>query len=573
MNMKMQIQNLQLKITLSQKPAIWRKVIVSKNYTFLDLHQIIQDSMGWNDSHLFEFQVNNPITGKSEILGFPDSESCWDGVTLDSKERRLSSIFISSGISAFYIYDFGDMWRHSIETEEIDYEEVNLQSPLCIAGVGVCPSDDSGGIENYTNVTDSFSPEYVVFRNLPVKYGVYTVWEQELWLRKLLQCEIPLDELVQELSGKIVPADIKELAFSLKNGDLRHRNRALGILGYYKGIDKAVIQDHLFIQSGTIRSYVSNYQKYGIDQAISSRKRKLKYENDTLKEKIIEILHSPPSEYGFNRSSWILDDIKEVMQRKGFPISKNYVSKLISLSGFKYYKAKVALTSTDPNYREKVEIIKDILRNLSPRDKFFSIDEYGPIAIKIHGGKSLSENGTPKIVPQWQRTKGSLILTAALNLADNQLVHFYSDKKNTKEMLRLIELILARYSKSERIYLSWDSASWHMSKELFAYVDKHNITRTEICNRFPEIILAPLPSCAQFLNVIESVFSGLARAIIHNSDYNSIDECKEAIDKYIANRNKHFLDNPQKAGNKIWGKERTIAEFKESNSCKDPAYR
>jgi len=32
----------------------------------------------------------------------------------------------------------------------------------------------------------------------------------------------------------------------------------------------------------------------------------------------------------------------------------------------------------------------------------------------------------------------------------------------------------------------------------------------------------PLPAGAQFLNVIESVFSGMARAIIHNSDYESL---------------------------------------------------
>jgi hypothetical protein len=31
---------------------------------------------------------------------------------------------------------------------------------------------------------------------------------------------------------------------------------------------------------------------------------------------------------------------------------------------------------------------------------------------------------------------------------------------------------------------------------------------------------------AQFLNVIESVFSGMARAIIHNSNYGSIDAAK-----------------------------------------------
>ena len=89
----------------------------------------------------------------------------------------------------------------------------------------------------------------------------------------------------------------------------------------------------------------------------------------------------------------------------------------------------------------------------------------------------------------------------------------------------------------------------------------------------PFVELAPLPSSAQFLNVIESVFSGMAKAIIHNSDYQSNDECKLAIDRYFCERNQAFLENPKRAGKKIWGEEGVNPIFKESNNCKDPKYR
>jgi hypothetical protein len=42
-----------------------------------------------------------------------------------------------------------------------------------------------------------------------------------------------------------------------------------------------------------------------------------------------------------------------------------------------------------------------------------------------------------------------------------------------------------------------------------------------------------------FLNVIESVFSGMARAVIQNSNYASVDEAKAAIDRYFEERNTH----------------------------------
>ena len=65
----------------------------------------------------------------------------------------------------------------------------------------------------------------------------------------------------------------------------------------------------------------------------------------------------------------------------------------------------------------------------------------------------------------------------------------------------------------------------------------------------------------------------MARAIIHNSDYTTLDDAKAAIDRYLADRNEHFRQFPKKAGKKIWGKEREPAAFSNANNCKDPRYR
>jgi hypothetical protein len=119
----------------------------------------------------------------------------------------------------------------------------------------------------------------------------------------------------------------------------------------------------------------------------------------------------------------------------------------------------------------------------------------------------------------------------------------------------------------ETLYFSWDAASWHMSKALYEKVEQVNNF-----DRRPRIELAPLPAGAQFLNVIESVFSGMARAIIHNSNYPSDAEAKEAVDLYFSERNAHFRANPRRAGKKIWGKERVWPEFAEGNNCKDPRW-
>jgi DDE superfamily endonuclease len=164
-----------------------------------------------------------------------------------------------------------------------------------------------------------------------------------------------------------------------------------------------------------------------------------------------------------------------------------------------------------------------------------------------------------------------MILTAALELSKNQLSHFYSRAKTTDEMIKMADLLRTQYRTCSKLYLSWDAASWHVSKRLYAHLDEVN--RQASADGFPIVKTAPLPSGAQFLNVIESVFSGMAKAIIHNSDYPSVEAAQGAIDQYFKDRNEHFSKCRKRAGNKIWGQERVPCEFSEAHNCKDPLYR
>jgi hypothetical protein len=249
------------------------------------------------------------------------------------------------------------------------------------------------------------------------------------------------------------------------------------------------------------------------------------------------------------------------------------IEKIIRNAGFRFRKAKKILTSTDPEYTAKLHEITNILSNLKSDESFFSVDEYGPFSVKMQGGASFVKADHLRVVPQYQKSKGSLIVTAALELSENQITHFYSKHKNTGEMIKLIEILISKYSSKSRLYFSWDAASWHASKKLYERLGVINSDNYRSENKTPFVALAPLPSCAQFLNVIEAVFSGMAKAIIHNSDYQSVAECSAAIDRYIDERNLHFKCFPLRAGNKIWGKERAPSEFSESNNCKDPLYR
>jgi transposase len=386
------------------------------------------------------------------------------------------------------------------------------------------------------------------------------------WMRSLLQKGIDADALRREV-GDV--ADFGDLLHHLYNGRLSDRNRSMAVLASRRGLSGRMISTFLDIDKQSCSKYLRTFERGGA-AALFERKTNSnrKYDDEGLKKAVFGLLHEPPSNYDINRTAWIMPDLRRVLREKGQSACPDVIRTITKAAGYRWRKARIVLTSNDPAFSEKLDRIRSILSSLGSDEAFFSIDEFGPFAVKTKPGRMLTAPGKQRVVPQWQNSKGCLIMTAALELSGNQVTHFYSKKKNTAEMIRLMEMLIDQYQDRRKIYLSWDAASWHVSKQLYKSIDLHNAAAAG-----PIVETAPLPSGAQFLNVIESIFSGMARAIIHNSDYKTIDEAKAAINRYFKERNSHFKQYPQRAGKKIWRKERELAEFSEANNCKDPHYR
>ena len=394
------------------------------------------------------------------------------------------------------------------------------------------------------------------------------------WMLKLLLGCITTANLADSLVKGISDEDAEALLKGISEGNHRERTSALSVVANFRGIPIRQIAQFLQLHRATISKHIRKYREKGLIGLFTFYKSQPHmHEQDKYKDALFSILHSPPSDYGINRTSWKMTDLQDVMRSQGVPTNKHTIQLIIRNAGYRFRKAKKVLTSTDPNYKTKLMAITSILSNLKASESFFSIDEFGPLSVRTRGGVSLTHPDEKKIVPQFQRSKGRLLLTGALELSTNQFTYFYSERKNTAEMIKLLHLLITEYKLKDRIYFSWDSASWHDSKEFNKEVRRINTAEYRSENATPEVRLAPLPSCAQFLNVIESIFSGMARAIIHNSNYESVEECKSSIDRYFTDRNQFFKDNPKRAGDKIWGKERVLPVFNSSNNCKDLLYR
>jgi len=430
----------------------------------------------------------------------------------------------------------------------------------------------------YNSIMNLNSTLMIEWNNYYVKYqNGYRYTQFRIYFSKWL---IENNLIIRSRDSKIYLISENDMIILKKwrlSSDRRKWEKAVVLMDSSIGKPISEIRKKIERSHKIINEWIKLYKKNGL---IGLEKKKHKTSKviiqniETKKAKLITLLHETPKNFGINRTSWSLISLSVAYKQNfGTKISRTTISEYIKSQGYVFRQAKKVLTSPDPNYREKLQNITNILSNLTEKQKFFSVDEFGPFAVKIQGGKSIVKKGEVKTYPQRQKSKGCLICTAALELSHNQITHFYSLKKDTIEMIKLLELLLEKYKKEEKIFFSWDAASWHASKKLSARINELNNEEYRKINQTPIIELAPLPASAQFLNVIESVFSGLAKSIIHNSDYQSINECKSAIDLYFKERNDFFLTHPKRAGKKIWGKEKNEPIFDETKNFKDSRWR
>jgi hypothetical protein len=156
----------QLKITLSDSaPLIWRRFVVDDQISLGDLHSVIQLVMGWTDSHMHHFIIDDTYY----VLPDPEFDG---GLDIQAEQNfTLAQVASSPGASLEYEYDFGDGWEHVIRVEAIKQPAPGVSYPRCLAGERSCPPEDVGGIWGYEEFLEALSDEKHPERAAYVAWG------------------------------------------------------------------------------------------------------------------------------------------------------------------------------------------------------------------------------------------------------------------------------------------------------------------------------------------------------------------------------------------------------------------
>ena len=113
------------------------------------------------------------------------------------------------------------------------------------------------------------------------------------------------------------------------------KKKAYTILFCKLGIHHRLIEEVLSLGLYCSRRRFLKYKRFGLQHLLTNnRKPVLNRDNPELRELIFEILHSPPSQYGINRTTWTIPLLKEaILKTELILIGKNTLSQIIKKGG------------------------------------------------------------------------------------------------------------------------------------------------------------------------------------------------------------------------------------------------
>ncbi|GAC1542444.1 MAG: hypothetical protein NVS2B4_21250 [Ramlibacter sp.] len=108
----------------------------ASDFTFRELHGVIQVAMGWEGIHLYSFHLRAQRYGSWEL-------------STSSPDITVAALRLRKGARFIYEYDLNIPWRHEMRIEDRLEPDARKTYPVCTAGDGACPPEDCGGPESF----------------------------------------------------------------------------------------------------------------------------------------------------------------------------------------------------------------------------------------------------------------------------------------------------------------------------------------------------------------------------------------------------------------------------------------
>jgi len=333
-----------------------------------------------------------------------------------------------------------------------------------------------------------------------------------------------------------------------RKAPLREVQRAKILLHYADEVPIAQIQRLVNVSRPTIYKCIDKALAAGIDAGLKDlyhRPFKPKID-EAAKAWVINLACTKPKDHGLAAEIWTLNELakytREHAPAAGHPClskaAKATIWRILSANEIRPHKIKYYLERRDPDFEQKMHEVLMVYQDINLQNDNLSDGAGYPDVITVSvdekPGVQAIDTVAPDLPPkpgchknvgrdyEYKRLGTGYIL-AALDLQTGEIIAQVHDRHRSREFIELLKELDSHYPKEHTIRIVLDNHSSHISKETMEYLK----------SRPGRFVYVHTPKHGSWLNLIEAVFSKMARTFLRHIRVSSKEELKERILKGI----------------------------------------
>lgn len=344
---------------------------------------------------------------------------------------------------------------------------------------------------------------------------------------------------------------LRKLSVS-RTAEKRKVIRASILLDAVKGLNDQAIARKNHVNRHTVILCITKCLQLGLEAALKDlRPGKTPTITDDAKAWMINLACQKPQELGYSYELWtyslLTAYVRANCEAAGYPalsnVSRSKLHYILDAQRIKPHKVRYYVEKRDPNFEQRMAEILHVYKEVEitnnglvsgqikePAVVTISYDEKPGIqAIETTGRELPPVPGRQgQITRDYEYVRhGTVSLLAGIDLHSGVVTEVVSDTHKSADFIAFLQKLDETYPPGQGLRLVLDNHSAHISKE----------TRKYLATKPQRFIFVFTPKHGSWLNIVESLFSKMARTFLRGIRVSSKQELIDRLHQYFAETN------------------------------------
>jgi len=324
---------------------------------------------------------------------------------------------------------------------------------------------------------------------------------------------------------------------------VRKVQRANIVLRYSEDTSITNIEKTIHVSRPSIYKWIERALAIGIDEGLKDKYHRPKEPVITEEAKawVVNLACKKPTDLGYAAEMWTRSALAEHARKYGpaaghdclKKAAKATIQRILNEHPVRPHKMAYYLERRDPEFEKKMEEVLCVYKEVALQNEAAQpgdVPSIITVSVDEKPGVQAIKNVAPDIMPEPGKQSrimrdyeykrlGTVSILAALDLHKGHVIAQVHDKHRSCEFISLLKEMDAYYPIESTIRVILDNYSAHISKETMKY----------LASRPGRFQYVHTPKHGSWLNLIETLFSKMARTFLKHIRVQSKEELKERI--------------------------------------------